>query len=133
MLQRLKAWSLRCRHQLAETGVCLALGLKDSLCWQLLWRGLLLSAALGLFWLVLFGVWHQDVLTLSLFLGGAGIYQYLLLFMQRVPGLGGYAILFPLLTAVLLAPFAAALLFPRVMACVGNRCQPVRSPQPPPI
>ena len=148
MVQRLKTWALRYGHQLREAGVCLALGLKDSLRWQLLWRGLLLSAALGLFWLVLLWVWRQEVLTISLFLAGAGIYKYLLPFMQVVPGLAGYAIVFPLLTAVLLAPFAAALLivvvylalvlagyhllsvrmlYPRIKACVVRRYAPVRS------
>lgn len=145
MLDRLKSWARRLRSQLSETAICLALGVKDSLRWTLLWRGVRLAAMLALFWLGVFIVWRVDLFTLALFLGGVGIYDYVLpLFREWLPFPGALAVG----TAIVLSPFAAVVLiivtylgllllsfrwlavrslFPRVLRCVERQ---YASPRP---
>lgn len=142
MLNRLKGWARRLRNQLGETIICLALGLRDSLRWQLLWRGWLLASLLALVWLVVFLVWREDVLVASLFFGGTRVYEYVLPFLKFLPGLHIFASALALGVSILLAPFVAAglivlsflalllvsfhwlaprSLLPRIMVCVERQ------------
>lgn len=148
MLDRLKSWARRLRSQLSETAICLALGLKDSLRWALLWRGVRLAAMLALFWLGVFVVWRVDLFKLALLLGGMGVYEYVLPLFQLVPVLALYGGALAVGTAIVLSPFAAVVLiivtylgllllsfrwlavrslFPRVLRCVERQ---YASPRP---
>jgi|GEM_PF-5740187 len=148
MLTRLKTPFQRLRRQLRETAICLALGLKDSLRLHLLWRGLLLAALLALSWLVVFVVWRDEIWSVSLPLGGAGVATYLYPFVPSLAptisnvGVGGAYVLIFVTAVIVLAPVAAAMLivaaflglfllsfrwlslrslFPRVKACVERQ------------
>lgn len=148
LLNRPKAWARHLRAQLRETVVCLALGLKDSLRWTLLWRGVLLAMALALLWLTLFVWWREEIWSVSLVLGGGGTAVYLHPFIPSVApsvgnvGVGGVYFLMFMAAVIVLAPVAAVLLiivtfaallllsfrilavrslFPRVKSCIERQ------------
>lgn len=116
LVDRAKAWVQRLRTQLRETAVCLALGLKDSLRWTLLWRGVRLAMALALLWLTLFVWWREEIWSVSLVLGGGGVAAYLHPFIPSVApsvgnvGVAGVYFLMFLVAVIALAPVAAVVL-----------------------
>jgi len=136
MLNRLKRWGRRLRHHLSETGICLALGIKDSLRWHLLWRGTLLAALVAAFWLVLFVVWRGQIWDASLLIGGTGVSAYLYPFIPKVApsignvGIGGAYFLAFVAAVVVLSPIAATSLivvFFLGLVLLSFRCLTLRS------
>lgn len=117
MLSRLMIGVKWLRQHLGEAIICLALGLKEGLRWQLLWRGLLLAALLLLFWLVVFVVWRHEIWNVALPIGGIGAAAYLYPLLPNLAptlgnvGVGGAYILMFVAAVIVLTPVAATVLF----------------------